>query len=75
MKTFYFAKCDKCKEVRYIFCTNPSVTAFFFSDKDEEIQGWLSKHNGCELTLGWRDDHLDSLWDEGYTSKDLNDTL
>lgn len=72
MKTWYFAKCDSCQEVKTFFCTNPSVTSAYLSDKDAEIQKWFSKHYGCELTMGWRDDHLDKLWDEGYTGKDLD---
>jgi hypothetical protein len=53
------------------FVNNPSTTAHYLSDKDVEIQAWFSKHYGCELTMGWRDDHLDKLWDEGYENRDL----
>jgi hypothetical protein len=71
MKTWYFAKCVKCAEVQNFFVNNPSTTAHYLSDKDVEIQAWFSKHYGCELTMGWRDDHLDKLWDEGYENRDL----
>lgn len=71
MKTWYFAECKACSEVKTFFCGNPSTTAFYLAEKDEEIQGWLSRHYGCELTLGWRDDHLDNLWERGYLNKDL----
>jgi hypothetical protein len=57
MKTWYFAKCEKCLEVKKIFVSNPSGTA-------EEIQSWF-------VYLGDKDDHLDQLWDEGYSNKDL----
>ena len=70
-KYWYFAKCDKCMEVKKFFVNNPSCTAVYLSDKDEEIQTWFMKHYGCELTMGWRDDHLDKLWEEGYTNQDL----
>jgi hypothetical protein len=67
VKTWYFAKCDKCKEYKDFFCTNPSVTAAYMAHRDEEIQVWFSKHYGCELTMGWRDDHLDAVIEAGYT--------
>lgn len=69
MKTWYFAKCDKCCEVKIILVSNPTCSTAYLDDR--EVQGWLEKHGGCELTLGWRDDHLDKLWEEGYTNKDL----
>ena len=74
MKTWYFAKCDKCKEVKYFFVSNPEATYHILGDEDKtiSIQEWFSKHYGCELTMGWRDDHLDALWEEGYTNKDLS---
>ena len=71
MKTWYYAKCDKCMEVKTFFVNNPGCTAHYLNDKDEEVQTWFTKHYGCELTLGWRDDHLEQLWNEGYTNKDL----
>lgn len=71
MKNWYFAKCSTCCEIKTFFVSNPSVTAHYLGERDEEIQTWFSKHHGCELTLGWRDDHLDKLWDEGYTNADL----
>lgn len=71
LKTWYFAKCAKCCEAKHIFVNNPSVTEFYLSDWDKDIQAWLEKHSGCELTLGWRDDHLDKLWEEGYLNKDM----
>lgn len=71
MKTWYFAECKKCMEVKTFFCTNPGVTGAYLGEKDEEIQAWLTKHYGCELTMGWRDDHLDDLWSRGYVNKDL----
>lgn len=71
MKTWYWAECKKCMEVKTFFCTNPSVTAAYLSDKDSEIQQWFSKHYGCELVLGWRDDQMDLLWEQGYTNQDL----
>ena len=72
MKTWYFAECKSCMEVKIIFVSNPSCTASLLGHKDTEIQAWLTKHYGCELTLGWRDDHLDALWERGYTNKDLD---
>lgn len=71
MKTWYYAHCETCRELKKFFCTNPSVTSAYLSHKDEEIQVWFSKHYGCELKLGWRDDHLDKLWEMGYNYKDL----
>lgn len=71
MKTWYCAKCENCYEIKRFFCTNPSVTAHYLSDKDEEIQNWFTRHYGCNITLHWRDDHLDALWNEGYTNKDI----
>lgn len=71
MKTWYWAECKKCMELKTIFVNNPSCTAFYLSEKDVEIQAWLSKHSGCELVLGWRDDQMDKLWEQGYTNEDL----
>jgi hypothetical protein len=74
MKNWYFAKCDKCKEVKYVMVNNPTYSVLMLGDteeKNDEVHQWLAKHYGCELTLGWRDDHLDQLWDEGYINKDL----
>lgn len=70
-KTWYHAKCASCKEIKTIFVSNPSCTSHFLSERDRQIQAWLTKHYGCELTLGWRDDHLDALWEEGYLNGDL----
>jgi hypothetical protein len=50
---------------------NPIASASYLGAKSGNIQAWLTKHYACELTLGWRDDHLDQLWDEGYTNADL----
>lgn len=72
MKTWYFAKCKKCMEVKKFYVNNPNCTQVYLGEKSEEIQTWFSKHYGCELELGWRDDHLDKLWEEGYTNKDLD---
>jgi hypothetical protein len=60
-------------EVKYFFINDPIYTHVMFGDQDKstEIKQWFIKHYGCELTLGWRDDHLDELWDEGYENKDL----
>jgi hypothetical protein len=80
METWYFAKCDKCKEVKKFFVNDPIRTVGYFDyfdpvekhyPKATEVKQWFIKHYGCELTLGWRDDHLDQLWDEGYTNADL----
>ena len=71
MKTWYFAKCATCMEVRNVMVSNPTCSAVLLEDKSQDIQQWLEKHYGCELTLGWRDDHLDKLWEEGYVNKDL----
>lgn len=51
---------------------NPLCTAAYLGQHNEEISEWLLKHYGCELTLGWRDDHLDQLWEQGYTNADLD---
>lgn len=80
METWYFAKCDKCKEVKKFFVNDPLRSAKYFANQDTAtgeypeataIKQWFIKHYGCELTLGWRDDHLNQLWDEGYTNADL----
>ena len=71
MKTWYFAECKKCMEAKYIFVNNPTTTAAYLSEHDIEIYRWLQKHDQCELTLGWRDDHLDALWPQGYINSDL----
>lgn len=68
---WYFAECKKCMEVKYFFVDSPAYSAKMFQDKNEEIYAWFQKHYGCELTLGWRDDHLDALWEQGYTNNDL----
>lgn len=47
--------------------SNPACTGVLLGDKSTAIQGWLTEHGGCELRLGWRDDHLDFLWENGYT--------
>jgi hypothetical protein len=58
-------------EICYIFANNPTCTKHFLGNNDEKIQKWLQKHHGCELSLGWKDDHLDNLWETGYTVDDL----
>jgi hypothetical protein len=68
---WYFAKCDKCCEVKTFFVKNPIYSAGMFEKQSSDIGLWFEKHYGCELTLGWRDDHLDQLWKEGYTNEDL----
>lgn len=79
-ETWYFAKCDRCKEAKHFFVNDPIRSMRYFgrpgSAPDEypeatAIKQWFQKHYGCELTLGWRDDHLDQLWAEGYTNDDL----
>lgn len=71
---WYFAKCNKCMEVKKFFVNDPIRTNLLLGteDKSTEIKQWFLRHYGCELTLGWRDDHLDQLWEEGYTNKDLS---
>lgn len=71
---WYFAKCEKCKEVKTFFANDPIRTHLLLGDEEKstEIKQWFQKHYGCELTLGWRDEHLDQLWSEGYVNKDLN---
>jgi hypothetical protein len=66
MKTWYRAVCDEHGEAVHIFVNNPTCTAAYLSDSDQEIGEWLSNHHGCELRLIWHDLHLDKLWDEGY---------
>lgn len=70
MKTWYYAKCDKCMEVAHIMVKSLSYSLHVLSD--QRVFDFMRKHYGCELTLGWRDDHLDKLWEEGYTGKDLD---
>jgi len=70
-KTWYFAECKKCMEVCRVMVNNPKCTAAYLGDYNRQISKWLIKHYGCELTLGWRDDHLDALWPQGYEVKDL----
>ena len=71
--TWYFAKCASCMEVKKFFVNDPLRTHWLLGDEEKstEIKQWFIKHYGCELTLGWRDDHLDQLWEEGYENKDL----
>jgi len=73
MKTWYFAKCDKCKEVKTFFVNNVICTSHYLGEesKSNSIGEFFVRHYGCELTMGWRDDHLDQLWEEGYLNKDL----
>lgn len=68
---WYFAKCNKCMEAKNIFVNDPHRTEWLLGDVSTDIKRFMLKHYGCELTLGWRDDHLDQLWEEGYTSNDL----
>jgi hypothetical protein len=70
---WYFAKCKTCCEVKYFFVNDPIYTYKLFGEekKATEIKQFFQKHYGCELVLGWRDDHLDQLWEEGYMNKDL----
>jgi len=58
-------------EAKIFFVSNPNVTYDYLGNKSEEIQKFFSRHYGCELTLGWRDDHYDKLWEEGYMNSDL----
>jgi len=76
MKTWYFAKCEKCKEAINFFVNDPCYTYVMFGGPDDDgnysestrIKQWFQKHYGCELKLGWRDDHLDEMWDDGWVS-------
>lgn len=72
-KYWYFAKCDKCMEVAHVMVNNPICTMAYLGDEEKSAQIglFLIRHYGCELSLGWRDDHLDKLWEEGYTNADL----
>lgn len=70
MKTWYWVECKKCKELCEVMVNNPICSAHYLGPYSRQIQEWLTKHYGCELTLGWRDDHLDDLWERGYTNKD-----
>jgi hypothetical protein len=59
-------------EAKYVMVSNPTCTFAYLGHRSEEIQTFLTKHYGCELKLLWRDDHLDSLWEEGFKSDDLD---
>ncbi len=64
MKVWYRAVCHVHKEACHVMVSNPSCTAAYLSDRDQEIQEWLAKHAGCDLHLVHHDLDLDKLWDE-----------
>lgn len=66
MKTWYRAVCDEHKEACHVLVSNPSCGAVYLSDRDQEIQEWLTKHYGCKLRLIHSDEELDALWDEYF---------
>ena len=73
MKTWYWAECEKCMEIQTFFVNNPNVTSSYLGDEEDNkrIGAWFQKHYGCELKMGWRDDHMDALWEKGYSNGDL----
>ena len=64
MKTWYRAVCFEHKETIDLFVNNPSTTALFLHEKDQEIQDWLSKHYGCQLELVG-EHQSDRVWNAG----------
>jgi hypothetical protein len=66
MKTWYSVICHKCGEGQHIFVTNPICTKDLLEDESLKIQKFMEKHYGCELSLIWRDDQIDKLFDEGW---------
>lgn len=69
MKTWYKVVCDSCGEAIDLFVSNPSCTAHYLKEYDEQIQAWLSNHYACRLRLICRDEALDDLWLCGYGTK------
>lgn len=70
---WYYAKCDSCMETAHVMVKSPYHTLRFLSNP--RVFYFLQRHYGCELTLIWRDDQLDKLWDAGYTNADLDETV
>ena len=64
MKTWYRAVCFAHKETVDLFVNDPSTTAHYLAEKDNEIKAWLSKHYGCRLELVGDHDG-DRIWDAG----------
>tara|TARA_Y100000310_G_C20687167_1_gene819823 strand:+ start:1612 stop:1827 length:216 start_codon:yes stop_codon:yes gene_type:complete len=68
MKKWYKAVCDEHKEMIDVFVDTPSSTAFYLSEKDQQIYEWLGKHTNCRLRFIWQDRHLDECFEWGYRS-------
>lgn len=63
MKTWYRVVCDQCKQFKKIYVSNPSCTAHYLSEKDEEIQAYLESHYSHNLRFIHSDLDMDNLWD------------
>lgn len=63
---WYFARCDRHKEVAHVMVKSPYYTTVQLCNQG--VFDFLGRHYGCELQLGWRDDQMDKLWDNGFTS-------
>jgi hypothetical protein len=70
MKTWYHGVCDKHKVFRDIFVTNPSCTGAYLSEKDVEIQKFMSEHFGCSLRLSHLDTEFEEMLAKGYVNED-----
>lgn len=69
---WYYAKCDRCMETAHVMVKSPYHTLRFLSNA--RVFYFLQRHLGCELTLVWRDDQMDKLWEAGYNNSDLRET-
>lgn len=69
---WYFAKCEKCKEVANVMVKSPYYTTAMLCNQG--VFDFLARHYGCELQLGWRDDQMDKLWEAGFSSPSKSGT-